>query len=94
MQYAFTPLPYCMAEPGKTYIVYIMGNLPSELTITNLQNRSYIARWYDPRKDVYVNINDGKPVNTEGKDQWTIPKRPNPNRQDWVLIMTAASTGT
>jgi hypothetical protein len=45
-----TALPYLLAEPGKSYVLYLMRGLQdATLTLTHLDKKLYRARWFDPR---------------------------------------------
>jgi hypothetical protein len=79
--------PHCAAERSKAYVIYIpQGNRDKAISVTHLEGKAYKARWYDPRNGIYSDINDGKPVNTDQKDEWTLPSVP--DDEDWVVILT------
>jgi hypothetical protein len=89
-----THLPYCLADQGKAYITYIMMGLANaKLTMTNLQNKTYKATWYDPRKNLYIPINNGNAISGHN-GEWTIPTRPSPADEDWVLLLTSTEIAT
>jgi enterochelin esterase-like enzyme len=90
-----TALPYLLADPGKSYVLYLMRGLQdAQLTLTHLDKKLYRARWFDPRTGRAIEINGGEPVNTEARDEWAIPKRPAPAEEDWVLWLTAGQEVT
>ncbi|MGQ9620093.1 MAG: apiosidase-like domain-containing protein [Bacteroidales bacterium] len=84
---ALNPYPYCLAEPGKRYIVYIMGNSEDDLVLTNLKAGLYNARWFDPRTGIFININNGKPISPDSSGSWKIPGREKDPLLDWVLLV-------
>ena len=77
------------ADPGRLYVLYVpMDSSRSAITITNLLGKRYPATWFNPRDGSYHPINAGRPVNREGKNQWTIPNRPDEN--DWIVCLRAS----
>lgn len=84
---ALNPYPYCIAEPDKAYLIYIMGNSEEELTLSNLKAGQYTAKWYDPRKDNFIAINGGNSFYPDNKGEWELPARPKDPLMDWVLIV-------
>lgn len=92
---ANTALPYLLAEPGQTYVAYLMRGLENAtLTLTHLEKKLYRATWFDPRTNRVMTINGGEPINTELRDEWAIPKRPAPANEDWVLLLRAGQEVT
>ncbi len=92
---ANTALPYVLAEPGQTYVTYLMRGLENAtLTLTHLEKKLYRASWFDPRTNRTLTINGGEPINTELRDEWTLPKRPAPADEDWVLLLVAGQEVT
>lgn len=86
--------PICAGNSGRFYAMYIpSGNQAATLEARSLANRAYTAYWYDPRQGgSYVPINGGAPVNSDLDDRWTLPSRPSPSNDDWVLILVNAHT--
>lgn len=79
----FTP-PHCAAKDGETYVVYVpSGNSGKTIAITQLNEKTYQAGWYNPRTGKFSTIDNGP----TGVNQWNLPARP--NNQDWVLLLTA-----
>lgn len=77
---------HCAAEVGEIYVIYIpQGNKDKTISVTHLDGKAYKARWYDPRNGVYSDINDGKSVNTDQRDEWTLPSVP--DDEDWLLLL-------
>jgi hypothetical protein len=80
--------PHCAAVPGQFYVVYIpRGNQGRLLTLVGLRGSRYRAGWFDPRNGRSIAVADGP----SGRDEWTIPNRPGPRDEDWVLILNDAS---
>ncbi len=78
--------PHCAAEEDEIYVIYIpRGNADKTISIAHLASRAYHAKWYNPRDGAYLDINDGEPVNTDGRDEWTLP--PMPDDEDWVCLV-------
>ena len=92
---ANSALPYLLADAGKSYVLYLMRGLQdATLTLTHLDRKLYRARWFNPRDGRTVEINGGEPINTEARDEWTLPKRPAPAEEDWVLWLVAGQEVT
>jgi hypothetical protein len=73
-------------EPGEVYVLYVpMNSSGKTIEIRNLKNKPYHARWFNPRSGAFHEINDGKPVNKQRHDIWTVPNRP--DDRDWVLLL-------
>jgi hypothetical protein len=80
--------PHCAALPGRFYLVYVpRGNHKRLLTLVGLEGRRYRAGWLDPRNGRSIVVAEG-PC---GYDEWTIPNRPKPRNEDWVLILNDVS---
>jgi hypothetical protein len=68
---------YCLAEPGRTYVVY----LPHTRTATvRLSGSGYVARWFNPITGEWTNLGQ---VNGSS---WTSPPVPDPTH-DWVILL-------
>lgn len=79
---ARTPTAYCLAEPQRRYIIYLMAGLEkNQITVSELGPFAYQARWVDPR------TGESKPIGTTTTDSFRIPPRPSPADQDWVLSL-------
>lgn len=77
--------PHCAADRGKIYVIYIpMGNKNNEITLSNLDNKTYSVEWFNPRNGNRISGND-TPVNVS---EWTIPQRPDPVDKDWALLLS------
>jgi hypothetical protein len=88
---ANTPLPYCLAETGKTYVVYLMAGLEKkDLTLTGLGPAAYVAQWIDPRTFAATPVADGRPARADAAGRWPLPPRPAPAADDWVLLLRVA----
>ena len=61
--------------------------LSSVLTLVGLQGHRYRAGWFNPRNGRAIAIAEGP----SGRNEWTIPNRPEPREEDWVLILNDAS---
>ena len=82
--------PHCAAEMGQAYVIYIpAGNSGKAIGITHLAGQAYYARWYNPRDSSYLQMNGGMPINTEHKDEWTLP--PIPDDEDWACQLMAVT---
>jgi hypothetical protein len=73
---------YCLAEPGRQYLVYAPdgGRVTIELDETQ---RVYLARWFDPRTGAVVSE-----TRIEGGSQTLAA----PDRRDWVLSVLPESS--
>ena len=69
---------YCLAEPGKTYAVYLPGG--GQFTI-QLQPGHYQAYWFSPMTGEKIDLPD-----VDGAS-WTSP--PSPDRNDWAVLLRA-----
>lgn len=79
----FSP-PHCLAQLGQTYVIYIPpGNNDKLLTITQLDNKSYESKWYNPRNGEFIPVSN-RPINVS---RWNLPALP--DSQDWVFLLTA-----
>jgi hypothetical protein len=79
--------PHCAAIPGKHYIIYIpRGNASRTISITNLDDGCYSAKWVDPRDGGELSI-EGPPCKV---NQWELPGRPDPD-EDWTLVISQRS---
>ncbi len=81
--------PHLAATPNKDkFVVYIPeGNAGKTITVTNLDSeRDYNARWFNPRDGSWLTTNITNLVKT-ANGRWTVPARPSPANQDWVLYL-------
>ena len=82
--------PHCASIPGQLYVVYIpRGNSVREIAGTNLKESTYTAIWYDPRSGNEAAVGD----TPRRAGAWTLPGRPNPADEDWVLVLSRIDQG-
>ena len=80
--------PHCAVVPGRFCLVYVpRGNQQRLLTLVGLEGHRYRAGWFNPRNGRAIAMAEGP----SGHDEWTIPNRPEPREEDWVLILNDAS---
>lgn len=66
----------------QTFVVYFFSKVPATGSLKNLaQNKSYTAKWYNPRNGVYTNITTFK----TDSGVWAVPDKP--DSDDWVLLV-------
>lgn len=68
---------YCLAEGGKTYVIYVVGTKGAEL---KLAHREYSVSRYDPRT--------GQSTEPAGSASGSV-RLDVPDTQDWVFLVTA-----
>ena len=74
--------PALATDPERnTVVVYFYRGQPFSGTIQKLQGASYRARWFDPRRGVYL------PLPHAQGPSWHCP--PKPDSDDWLLVLTA-----
>jgi hypothetical protein len=74
---------YCLADPGKLYIVYLKsgkGNIN-----LNDANGNFQIRWYDPRNG--GNLQKGKTENVKGGKTVGLSGAPDNPNEDWVVLI-------
>ena len=70
---------YCLAEPGKTYVLYLpMG----EKVSVGIEPGAYSASWFDPRDGRSLGIGEAR------GPRWTSPDPPDAG--DWVILLKRA----
>jgi hypothetical protein len=67
---------YCLAEPGKVYVVYMPRG---ERVTANLEPGRYQATWFNPRNGQWA------PHSVAEGPKWT--SSPTPDAGDWVLFL-------
>jgi hypothetical protein len=67
---------YCLAEPGRTYVVYLPHG--GKATV-QLEPGSYRASWFNPRSG------ESKPLPAAQGPAWTSPK--SSDSDDWALLL-------
>jgi len=55
---------YCLAAPGKEYLVYQPGEGPFQLQLSGGGNTTFAVKWFDPKTGTGSN---GKPVKAGGQ---------------------------
>ena len=50
---------YCLAAPGKEYLVYQPGEGPFQVQLSGDKDTTFAVEWFDPQAGMVV---DGKPV--------------------------------
>jgi hypothetical protein len=79
--------PHLACLPGRLYMVYIpRDNQSQAVSLTGLEGGRYRARWHDPRGGRSIGIDEAP----QGRSQWTVPARPEPADEDWVLVLEDA----
>ncbi|MFY9271153.1 MAG: DUF5060 domain-containing protein [Candidatus Manganitrophaceae bacterium] len=82
----------CAGTAGSVYVLYApAGSASHNLEMRGLENKSYIAKWYNPATGIYTDVIEN-PVNTDLNDTWTVPSRP--SLEDWVLYLKENGGGT
>lgn len=65
------------------FFLYDYSTNNIKVTLKNLDKKLlYKAKWYDPQKGIYININESPAV---GSSSWIIP--PKPSAHDYLLIL-------
>jgi hypothetical protein len=84
-----SPPHAALVQDQSLMVFYIpRGNAQRTLTTTlPSSGEPLIARWFDPRRGVYT----GETVPVSGTTQWTLPARPAPAGEDWVLLVSPAT---
>jgi hypothetical protein len=78
--------PHLAVIAGQAMVAYLpRGNANRELTLPLPPEGSFCARWFDPRRGEFV----GDALSVPGTKLWTLPGRPAPADEDWVLVVTA-----
>lgn len=73
---------YCLAESGRTYVVYLPRGGDVNL---RLDPGSYQARWFNPRNGDYSTVSIAEGVT------WKSPIAS--DKEDWVLLLTRIGGG-
>lgn len=84
--------PHLAATPGSdNVVVYIPENNKSRrITVSRLvAGQPYHAYWFDPRNGSRSTTNIDNPITPGSSGEWTVPPRPSPNDEDWVLYLFA-----
>jgi hypothetical protein len=68
---------YCLAEPGRRYVVYLRTGRPVEL---RLEPGAYDAQWFNPR------TGQRSSAGAAQGPAWTSPA--SPDNADWALLLT------
>jgi hypothetical protein len=61
---------YCLAAPGKEYLVYRPGEGPFRVLLSGSRDTAFAVEWFDPKAGVVV---DGKPVKTTQQTTFVPP---------------------
>jgi Protein of unknown function (DUF4038)/Domain of unknown function (DUF5060) len=69
---------YCLADPGKTYVVYVPH--PGQVTV-QLQKGTYAAYWFSATTGERIDLPDVQ------DSSWTSP--PAPDANDWAILLEA-----
>jgi hypothetical protein len=72
---------YCLAAPGREYVVYSMSGEAFELDLSAAAGRAVTGRWYDPRTGLYQGESSVDP-----RPQTPFRK---PDARDWALHILA-----
>jgi len=76
--------PHYAGVRGELYVVYIpRGNESRVIRLTNLPTNGYLVTWYDPRTGEEIRLSEA----SESQSEWSIPQRPSPTDEDWVLLL-------
>ncbi len=76
---------YCLAEPGKAYIVFIKDG--DEVSL-KLEKGSYDLRWYNPRKGGAMQTGAVERVNARSKGgAYSLGMPPEADGKDWVALL-------
>jgi hypothetical protein len=82
--------PHLASSPDRNYfVVYIPdGNQNKTIAITNLASQNYRGQWFNPRSGAWSTTNIANPIAPDVGGNWTIPARPSPAADDWVLLLS------
>jgi hypothetical protein len=83
--------PHLAASPDRhDLIIYIPEkNHDKKISLTNLgAQQAYNARWFNPRDGSWVTTNLSNPISADSNGKWTLPNRPTPAAEDWVLYLS------
>ena len=76
---------YCLAEPGKAYIVFIKDGDAVSLT---LEKGSYDLRWYNPRTGGEMQAGPVARIDAESRGDHSLGMPPESDGKDWVALLT------
>ncbi len=75
---------YCLADPGKIYLIYLKNGGTTELNLNDNYGK-YEILWFNPRKGGKVQVSEKKVIEGDGKQ--TISGPPYDDQSDWVVIV-------
>jgi hypothetical protein len=83
-----SPPHAAIVQDQSILVIYIpRGNAQRALTTTLPSSGSpLMPRWFDPRSGEYA----GETLSVSGTSEWTLPARPPPADEDWVLFVSPA----
>lgn len=68
------------------YILYIYSEKEISVVLKNLDAaKIYNAEWFDPRKGIYINIEESPAI---GSAAWSVPQKP--SNEDYILLLYSA----
>jgi hypothetical protein len=74
--------PQAASIGDMTWIIYLpRGNADRKLQVDGLGNESRSAQWYNPRSGEFL-------LDVTAVAGGTLPQRPHPEEEDWVLVVT------
>ncbi len=78
--------PQAASIAGQTYVMYVpRGNANRALAMPLENAGKQTARWFDPRRGEF----SGERISVSGSQYWTLPRRPTPADEDWVLLVSS-----
>ena len=76
---------------GRLAMAYLPTGHPVEVDMTRMAGPRVRAQWYDPASGKYARI-PGSPFTRGGMRRFTVPGRNHDGDDDWVLVLTTASS--
>ncbi|WP_303317480.1 DUF5060 domain-containing protein [Flavivirga abyssicola] len=79
----------CLAQVGKTYVIYLENGGSSNLNLSG-QSGNFNVKWFNPRNG--GNLQNGSVTSITGGGNKSIGNPPNNVNSDWVALITAGSS--
>jgi len=76
---------YCLAHPGRVYLVYVPQGGPAELDLTGVSG-TFRVQWFDPRSGGPLQA--GSVTAVEGGGQAALGMPPKDATDDWLILVT------
>lgn len=72
---------FCLAQPGKLYLVYLPNGGSTELNLTGVEG-TFEVRWFNPREG--GPLRPATPTNLRGGAKTTLTA---PDQEDWLAVI-------